>query len=101
MKKNIFLFWGGGKRWPQMVSTQGDFCPYACVFVGPPTVILRVPSPAERRMLGCVSPAERRMLGCVHVGQPTVIFRDSARFSANAWICARRATDRDLDTKKR
>ena len=33
------------------------------------------------------------MLGYVHVGQPTVIFRDSARFSVDAWICARQATD--------
>ena len=31
---------------------------------------------------------------CVHGGQPTVILRVSAGFAANAWICARRATDR-------
>ena len=35
---------GGGRegRWPQMVSTQGDFCPHACVDGGQPTVISRV-----------------------------------------------------------
>ena len=37
-KKKI---WGREERWPQMVSTQGDFCPHACVHQ--PTVILRVP----------------------------------------------------------
>ena len=35
------------------------------------------------------------MLGYVHGGQPTVILRVSASFSVNAWICARRSTDRD------
>ena len=38
------------------------------------------------------------MLGFVHVGQPTVLFRVSASFSEDAWICAPRATDRDLET---
>ena len=38
------------------------------------------------------------MLGFVHVGQPTVIFRVSASLSQNAWICAPRATDRDLES---
>ena len=35
------------------------------------------------------------MLGYVHSGQPTVILRV---FVANAWICAQRATDRDLES---
>ena len=34
------------------------------------------------------------MLGYVHSGQPTVILR----VFANAWICAQRATDRDLES---
>ena len=34
------------------------------------------------------------MLGYVHGGQPTVILR----VFANAWICAQRATDRDLES---
>ena len=38
------------------------------------------------------------MLGYMHVGQPTVLFRDSASFSVNAWICPRQATDRDLES---
>ena len=38
------------------------------------------------------------MLGFVHVGQPTVLFRVSSSFSEDAWICAPRATDRDLGT---
>ena len=36
------------------------------------------------------------MLGCVLRGQPPVIFRVSENFSANAGICARLTTDRDL-----
>ena len=35
------------------------------------------------------------MLGYVHSGQPTVILRE---FFSNAWICAQRATDRDLES---
>ena len=35
-----------------------------------------------------------RMLGHVHGGQPTVILS----FNVNAWICAQRATDRDLES---
>ena len=35
-----------------------------------------------------------RMLGYAHSGQPTVIFR----VFVNAWICAQRATDRDLQS---
>ena len=31
------------ERWPQMVSTQGDFCPHACVHGGQPTMILPMP----------------------------------------------------------
>ena len=38
------------------------------------------------------------MLGAVHVGQPTVLFRVSASLSQNAWICAPRLTDRDLES---
>ena len=38
------------------------------------------------------------MLGRVHGGQPTVIFRVCASFSVNAWTCARRSTDRDLES---
>ena len=34
------------------------------------------------------------MLGYAHSGQPTVILR----VFANAWICAQRATDRDLES---
>ena len=40
-------------------------------------------------------PHHTRLLGFVHGGQPTVIFRS---FCANAWLCARRATDRDLES---
>ena len=40
------------------------------------------------------------MLGFAHVGQPTVIFRVSASLSQNAWICAPRATDRDLESQR-
>ena len=47
-----------------MLSTQGDFCPHACV----------------------------------HGGQLTVIFSVSAGLSQNAWICARRSTNRDLES---
>ena len=39
------------------------------------------------------------MLGYVHGGQPTVILRESQRGEkVNAWICAQRATDRDLES---
>ena len=34
------------------------------------------------------------MRGYAHSGQPTVILR----VFANAWICAQRATDRDLES---
>ena len=37
-------------------------------------------------------------LGFVHVGQPTVLFRVSASFSEDAWMCAPGATDGDLET---
>ena len=36
------------------------------------------------------------MLGFVLRGPPIVILRVSARVSVNAWTCARRSTDRDL-----
>ena len=39
------------------------------------------------------------MLGYVHGLQPTVILREFQRGEkVNAWICARRATDRDLES---
>ena len=39
------------------------------------------------------------MLGYVHGGQPTVILREFQRGEkVNAWICAQRATDRDLES---
>ena len=39
------------------------------------------------------------MLGYVHGGQPTVISREFQRGeNVNAWICAQRATDRDLES---
>ena len=38
------------------------------------------------------------MLGYVLHGQPTVIFRVSASFSVDAWICAPLLTDRDLES---
>ena len=64
----IFCFFGRREeRWPQMVSTQGDFCAHACVHGGQPTVILRAPF---------------------------------SRRQVNAWICARRATDRDLQSQR-
>ena len=64
----LIFFWGGREeRWPQMVSTQGDFCPHACVHGGQPTVILRVPFTGRQ---------------------------------VNAWICARRATDRALQSQR-
>ena len=49
---------------------------------------------------GCLSPGDRWMHGFVHVGQPTVLFRDSASFCVNAWICAARSTDRDLESRR-
>ena len=65
IKKKFFVCLGRREeRWPQMVSTPGDFCAHACV----------------------------------HGGQPTVLFRVSASLSQNAWICAPRATDRDLES---
>ena len=39
------------------------------------------------------------MLGYVHGGQPTVILREFQRGEkVTAWICAQRATDRDLQS---
>ena len=52
------------ERWPQMVSTRGDFCPHACALRGQPIVILRVSARFSVRMLGYVL-----------VGQRTVISR--------------------------
>ena len=40
------------------------------------------------------------MLGYVLRGQPTVIFRVSTSFCVNAWTCARRSTDRDLEGQR-
>ena len=37
------------------------------------------------------------MLGYVLTSQPTVILRVSSSREVNAWICAQRATDRDLE----
>ena len=40
-----------------------------------------------------------RMLGYVHGGQPTVILREfQSGEKVNAWICAQRATDRDVQS---
>ena len=39
-----------------------------------------------------------KVISCVHGGQPTVNFRVSASLSQYAWICAPRATDRDLES---
>ena len=84
IKKKVFfsfLFWGGRKeRWPQMVFTQGDFCPHARVHGGQPTVISRVPFTSRKVNVWICAPR----------GQPTVIFRASASFSVNAWTCAPR-----------
>ena len=38
-----------------------------------------------------------RMLGYVLHKQPTVVLRVSSSREVNAWICAQRATDRDLE----
>ena len=40
------------------------------------------------------------MLGDVLRGQPTVIFRVSASSCVNAWTCARRSTDCDLESQR-
>ena len=38
-----------------------------------------------------------KVISCVHGGQPIVLLRAPfSRRQVNAWICARRATDRDL-----
>ena len=57
-----YIFREREERWPQMVSTQGNFCPHACVHGGQPTVILSV-----------LPPRESRILGFVHLEQPTMI----------------------------
>ena len=92
------------ERWPQMVSTQGDFCAHACVHGGQPTVILRAPFTSRnvnawtcaRRSTDRGLESQRaffvRMLGHVLVGQPTVILRWKKK---NAWICAPPTTDPD------
>ena len=86
-KINVF-FWGGGKRWPQMVSTQGDFCPHARVHGGQPTVIFRVPF-ISRKVNAWICP-------CRATDRDLQSLR--AFFCECLDMCSAEATDRDVES---
>ena len=75
-----------------MVSTQGDFCAVLYTVFGDDSSCFQAFSTffAARTKESNTS---------ARGGQPTVLFRVSASFSENAWICAPRSTDRDLQNR--
>ena len=86
VKKKQRFFWRGGRegRWPQMESTQGDFCAHAW------TRARR----ATDRDFESVSASF-----CVNAWICAARSTDrDLDFCVNAWTCPRRATDRDLES---